>query len=117
MTPAAVIAAYRRHAPGAAETIFIRRYAGAGANRPRFDVSVTARVTGYAPQDLVGGIQQGDRKIILLADDLAAAQLALPITAQDKAVVRGRELAIIAPDDSTRRVQGVLVAVELQVRG
>ena len=32
-------------------------------------------------------------------------------------VVRGKELNIEAADDNTRRVQGVLIAYELQVRG
>lgn len=99
------------------EWIKIRRYTGLGNSRPRFDVDVRARVTSFHPDELVGAIQQGDRKLIVLADDLIAAQFALPITASDKAVVRGRELAIVAPDDSTRRLGTVLIAYELAARG
>lgn len=101
----------------AGETIQIRRYTGTGTNRPHFDVDVIARVIGYAEKDLVGSIQQGDRKVIALAEDLLEAGISLPITSGDKVVVRGRELAIIAPDESTRRVAGVLIAYELQCRG
>ncbi|EHK56905.1 hypothetical protein [Allomesorhizobium alhagi] len=116
MTPDSIKASYRR-ALGAFEEIVIRRYTGAGANRPYFDAPVLARVTGYEPKELVGTIQQGDRKLIVLADDLIAAQVPLDLKKGDKAVVRGKELNIEAADDSTRRVAGVLIAYELQVRG
>jgi hypothetical protein len=43
--------------------------------------------------------------------------LTLPITSTDKIVLRGKELQIIAVDDSTRRVKGVLIALEIQARG
>ena len=75
------------------------------------------RLDVYYGTELVGTIQQGDRKVILLADDLLAAQFALPLKKGDKIVIRGRETNIEAPDDNTRRVRGVLVAYELQVRG
>lgn len=97
--------------------VLIRRYTGLGTNRPRFDVSVKAKVTGYAPDELVGQIVQGDRKVILLVQDLIDRQFAMPILSSDKVVVRGKELAIIAPDDSTRRVAGILIAYELTARG
>ena len=74
-------------------------------------------MTGYAPHELVGNILQGDRRIILFADDLLGKGFALPVTTNDKVVVRGKELAIVAVDDSTRRVNDVLIAYELQVRG
>lgn len=117
MTPETAKAMYRRRI-GKGETVYIRRYTGAGSNRPRYDVAVRARVMGYDTQDLVGTVVQGDRHVIFLAEDLLAAQFALPLTTNDKAVVKGRELAIIAPDDATRRADGgVLIAFDLQVRG
>lgn len=117
MTPEAAKAMYRRRI-GIGETIYIRRYTGAGPNRPHYDVAVRARVTGYAPHQLIGGIQQGDRMIILLAEDLNAAGFAGPITTNDRVVVgTDPEMKIIAPDKATRACQGVLIAYELQVRG
>lgn len=116
MTPDGFKAMYRRRI-GVGEVVLIRRYTGAGTARPKFDAQVRARVVGYEPNELVGTILQGDRRVIFLAEDLLAAQFALPVTSNDKAVVRGKELAIIAPDDSTRRCQGELIAYELQVRG
>jgi hypothetical protein len=115
MSPEAVKASYARTCK---DLVTLRRYTGAGPNRIRFDVeNIRSRVTGYAPHELNGTIVQGDRKIILFADDLLAKGFALPVTTNDKVVVRGRELEIMAPDDSTRRVNGVLIAIELQVRG
>lgn len=99
------------------ETVKHRRYTGAGPNRPRFEAQVMAVVVGYEEKDFVGSIVQGDRKVILLAEDLIKAQIALPVTTNDKLVVREKELAIIAVDDSSRRVAGVLIAYQLQVRG
>lgn len=118
MTPDEAKASHRRMMRVAGETITIRRYtAPSGTPRPSVTQDVTARVTGYAPNELVGGIAQGDRRLVVLADDLATGAVTLPLKKGDKAVVRGKELNIEAVDDSTRRVSGVLIALELQVRG
>lgn len=117
MTPDAVRAAYRDMLALVGEPVTIRRYTGAGPERPRFDANTTARVSDYAPDELVGGIQQGDQKLVLLADDLVARQFQVPPHRGDKAIVRGHELNIEAVDDNTRRVAGMLIAYEIQVRG
>lgn len=118
MSPEQARSMHRRAIDASGETIVIRRYTGKGPDRPRFDTEVRARVMGYEMDAVVGSIQQGDRKVIVLAGDLEDAQFAFPIVPlSDKAVVRGKELTIKAVDDSTRRVQGVLVAYELQVGG
>ena len=63
MTPETVKASYRRVLR---ERITIRRYTGSTANQPRFDAeNIRARTVGYAPNELVGSIVQGDRKIIV----------------------------------------------------
>jgi hypothetical protein len=117
MTPDYLRGTYRRMLNERGETVEVRRYTGSGPNRPRFDCSVIAAVVGYDEKDFVGSIVQGDRKVILLAEDLIEAQITLPIVSSDKIVVRGKELAIVAVDDNSRRVKGELVAYELQVRG
>jgi hypothetical protein len=117
MTPDSVKASYRSMLDEVGESVLIRRYTGTGANRPKFDAEVRARVMEFKPAELVGTIQQGDRKLIVLADDLATAQMPLPLRKGDKAVVSGKELNIEGVDDNTRRIAGVLVAIELQVRG
>lgn len=117
MTPEQCRATYRRMLDLVGEDVIIRRYTGSGASRPKFDATVRARVTEYEPRELVGLLQQGDRRLIVMADDLVAAQFSLPLHKGDKAVVRGKELNIETPDDNTRRVDGELIAYELQVRG
>jgi hypothetical protein len=114
VTPAQVTALYRRHlAPF--EIISIRRYTGTGTNRPRFDWDVSARVMEFAPQELVGAIVQGDRKLIVLHDDLVAIGFPFPVQSGSnwKAVVRGKELQIKSVDDNTRRLGGVLIAYDI----
>jgi hypothetical protein len=98
-----------------AETIAIRRYTGQGGSRTSVDTICRAVVTGFAPHELVGSVVQGDRRLIVLID--AAVTAILPITVNDKAVIRSRECAIQAADDSTRRYAGTLIALELVVRG
>ena len=117
IVPATVHAAYRRGLDIAGETIAVRRYSGTGVNRTYVDTSVMARVTGYSAAELVGGITQGDRRVILLAEDLANSGFSLPLLKTDTIVVRGKEMAMMDLDDSTRRIQGELIAYELRVRG
>lgn len=117
MTPDGVKAAYRRGMDAAGEVVTFRRYSGAGANRSFFEAEVRARVVDYQPKELVGSIQQGDRRVILLAEDMIAAQVPLDIRKGDKIIVRGKELNVESPNDNTRRIRGVLIAYELQVRG
>lgn len=115
MTPAQARDSYRRIMNDVGETVYIRRYTGSGATRTPVDTACKAWVTGYDPKEIVGNIQQGDRKLIVLAADLSS--FSLPIRKGDKVVVRTVELSIEGFDDSTRRVAGELVAIELQVRG
>lgn len=118
MTPEFAAAMYRRRlAPF--ETISIRRYTGSGINRPRFDWEVQARVTEFAAEELVGNIVQGDRRLIVLHEDLADAGFPFPIQTGPnwKAVVRGKELQIKSVDDNTRRLGDVVLAYNIQVGG
>lgn len=114
MDSATALNQHRRMIAEVGETISVRRYSGTGPARTYVDTQAKARVTGYAPRDLVGAIVQGDRRVIVLADTLSGV---LPISTSDKLVVRGRELAIKAVNDSTRRTGGVLIALEIQAAG
>lgn len=107
---------YARHI-GNFETIAIRVYTGAGENRPYFDYeNIRARVTGYDPAELAGPIIQGDRKIIALAEDVESAGVPLPLQngANWKVIVeQSKELQLKVPNNSTRRLGGVVVAYEI----
>lgn len=124
MTPAAALDAHRRFLAEIGEDILIRRYTGTGTPRPKTEASIRARVMGYEPKELVGTIVQGDRKIIALVDPdatvpsgMVALSTLLPLTTNDKAVVRGKEIAIKGIDDNTRRIAGTLIALEIQAAG
>lgn len=117
MTPEECKSVYRDMMEEVGENVFVRRYFGTGVNRNKFEVKVLARIVGYSPQELVGTIVQGDQKLIVLVDDLEIYQFPLPLIKNDKVVVRGKELNIEAVDGNTRRIDGELIAYELQVRG
>lgn len=124
MSPEAALVMHRAFINEIGEDIIIRRYTGTGTPRPKKEATIRARVVGYSPNELVGSIVQGDRKIIALVDPLAsvpegqfALSTLLPLTTNDKVVVRNKELAILGVDDNTRRIAGALIAIELQARG
>ncbi len=106
MTPAEALASYQRIMSRVGETIYVKRGLTSTAT--------TARVMNYDHEPLVGPITQGDRKVIALVDTLSSL---LPLTVNDKLVVRGKTLAIKAIDDNTRRVGGTLIALEIQACG
>src|SRR6188508_1925880 len=62
------------------EIVFVRRYTGVGPDRPFFYTQARARVMTYTPEQLVGTIQQGDRRAIVFVPDLVDAGFALPVT-------------------------------------
>jgi hypothetical protein len=113
MTPDQAKAAYRRQISRHGGPVTLQR--GAGADAPK--VTFKARVTGYQPQEMTGGVQQGDSKVIFMADD--AAGFPLPIKAQSVDAIwqDGRKMTVQAVDDQTRRIAGTLIAYELRVRG
>jgi hypothetical protein len=126
MTPDDALDSHRNMmADAGSGTILVRRYAGKGVSRAVVaEASVLARVSMYKPEQLVGGIIQGDRKAIVLNDPAAvvpsgkvALSAMLPLSNDDKIVISGREVAIQGVDDQTRRIQDVLIALEIQVRG
>lgn len=117
MTPDEARAMYRDQLDLHGEDISIRRYTGTGVNRAHVDRTCRARVMGYAAAELIGDITQGDRKIVVLAEDLEGESPAFAIAKSDKVRVRGVELAIMSVDDSTRRIGSTLIAYELQARG
>lgn len=96
------------------EDIIVRRYSGPAASRTHIDTTVRARVMDYQPTELVGGIVQGDIKVIALVDTLSSL---LPLTTNDRLVIRGKEVSIKGVDDNTRRLAGTLIALEIRAEG
>lgn len=115
MTPAQAKASHRRQIAAHGETVTLRRVNAAPA--PATEVTALARIVGFTPQELVNGISQKNRKVILLADDIGAFPVPFKTNGSDRVVVRGVPWNIVAVDDSTRRVAGELIAYELTVLG
>jgi len=112
-TAAAVKASY---ASKLKETIGIRRFTGAGPNRPRFDIYIRGNSTIYQAQEFVGAVMQGDRRVFVLVEDIIKNQMTLPLTTTDKTIVSGKELSILSITERSA-LDGTLVAYELQCRG
>lgn len=117
MSPDEVRTHYRSFMDEVGEPILVRRWYNTGLTRTKFEASVKARVTVETADELAGAIHQGDVNLIILVDDLESAQFPLPLTTNDRVVVRGKELSPIAVDANTRRIAGVLVAYEVRARG
>ncbi|UGY23101.1 MULTISPECIES: hypothetical protein [Bradyrhizobium] len=125
MTPDESLDQHIRSLEENGETVLVRRYAGVGPARAvAKEAAVLAKVKGYQPAEIVGEIRQGDRHVILLNDPSApvpagkvALSTMLPLTDRDFLVIAGAEVSIMGVDDATRRIQGQIIAFELQVRG
>ena len=125
MTSAQTLDRYRSALADIGEDIEIRRYTGSGAARAVVKrVLARGRVLGMGAEELVGDTVQRARKVLLLNDPAACAApgcLALsdllPLTTSDKLFFRSREVAILDVNDDTRRINGVLIALEIVVKG
>ena len=106
----------RAYARELKETIGVRRYTGSGATRPRFDIFIRGKATPYQATELIGTVVQGDQRVLLLAEDIISNQMTLPVTTNDKVVVKGRELAIVNLAER-KGPDGTLVAYEIRARG
>lgn len=124
MTPSAARAMYRRQMQAHGETVTIQRKSLDPAPQAQ---GLRARITGFSPEELASGIDQGDRKVILLAEgverEIAANRWPAPavgapaILKDDTLMLRGAPMNVERVDDSTRRIAGVLIAYELTVTG
>jgi hypothetical protein len=109
-------ATFRRETEQKGEVVTLRRVNPTG---PATEITVRALVTGYLPEELVGGINQADRKVYLSVEDLESKDFPLPLKggSTDSLMVRGRKMTIQDVDDSTRRIAGQLIAYRLRVSG
>lgn len=78
-------------------------------------VTVRARVVDFRPEQLIGGIIQGDRKVIMSNEEIAAASWPGPPRKGDKVVVASATYAV--EGCNTFRLDGTIVRHELLIRG
>ena len=125
MTPAEVLAAYRiLFAQGNTTTVRVRRWSGTGQARTKLEAEVLAKAVSQVPRELVGEVVQNEAVYIVLNDPAAAVPAGcvalaslLPLSAEDFLLADGRECAIKGVDDKKRRIQGTLVALEIETAG
>ena len=78
--------------------------------------NVRARIRGASPEEVAGGIQATERKVLILAADVPAAML--PLLTNDAVVVDGLTLRFTSrPDDQTHRDGDTLLAIEAIAAG
>jgi hypothetical protein len=125
MTPSQALASHRQKMAELGEDIAVRRYAGTGAGRAIAQEAISrGRPVGRGEKELVGQVTQRYRKVILINDpaaDVPAGKVVLaellPLRTTDKLFFHGVEVGIVDIDDDTRRIQGVLIALEIMVDG
>ena len=117
MTPGQARKMYRRQLKAHGELMDVV-YAANGASVLKQKILV--RLTGYFPQELGGGTQVGERRAVVLAEDLEDAAFDPPLGTGGAYKLQrssGDYLNVDSVDADTRRVAGVLVAYELRVTG
>ena len=125
MSPQEVLNQYRLALADSGETIAVRWYCGTGAARAvQQEAIVLGRVIGLGAEDIVGDVKITDRKVILLNDpdaSIPAGKVSLsellPLRSTDTLAFRNRAAAIMHADDDMRRVAGVLIALNIVIRG
>ncbi len=108
MTPKALrmLQTYRQLMPRA--TVTFKRVGEA-------DCPARARVEGLPPDELVGGLDQLVRRMIVLAEDITFAS---PLRRGDKAVMANGDILTIEVCDADKRcVDGTVIAYELTAIG
>jgi hypothetical protein len=121
MTPTEARAAYRQSLEKAGRLVTLRRVASGVTTEA---VDCLARVLGYTAEQIVGAVQQGDQRVILLAEDLELKSWPdMPKAGSnpDRIVFDGAAYAIQDVDANTLNPWGVApgktVAYEIRIRG
>lgn len=112
MTPAQAIASLDATLAEHGQPVTLRRLGS-----PNVDVTLPAFVRGYQPNELVGGIVQGDTMVTISPTGIGtwpSGASEVP-KKNDKVVIAGRLRNVEMPDPIY--LAGTLVRVNLQVRG
>lgn len=112
MTPAVAIASLDRQLAAHGEDVVLRRFTGIGQARTFTDATVRALVRDYRPDEIVGGIAQGDTEVALSPTGVLAG--GLPKRGDQVVIDGGVRTVQGAPP---LRISGTVVRINLQVRG
>lgn len=124
MSPDQALSALDRALADHGQDATLRRLLGLGPSRTESDVTVRIRMDDYRPDEIVGGIVQGDSRVILSPSQIIAASWGgTPADGTDGRVPAKNDHLIVA--GRIRVVQagvpfymdGQLVRIELHVSG
>lgn len=82
---------------------------------PSTDVTVQGTVRGYVVSEIIGGIKQGDRQVVISSAEIRAAAWPGPPRGGDQMIIGGRLFQIVGADPCT--VAGVDVRYDIHVHG
>ena len=96
------------------ESVTFQRISGVAPNATVLSVEIMARVRGYSPESAevsqtgyaaaqAGSITQTDRKVIVVAADLAAAGFPLPVLKNDKVILADNTKSNVTMIDAHKR--------------
>jgi hypothetical protein len=111
VTPQQAIAKLDRAIARYGQTVTLRR---GTATAPTATATVKAHVRGFKPDELIGGIDQNDSKVILSPSGLTGWPGDAPIKG-DWITIGERVRSIVAAEPV--KMNDVLVRIELQVKG
>lgn len=123
----AIVAAYRRALQKAGVSVTVTRINGFAPNAVTFSAEkIPAIVRNYTPDGTVveqtgfaaskvGAISQGDRMVIVMADDLAQAGFPLPLKKNDRIGLSTGDVLNVTEVDALKRAAGG--AVECKAAG
>ncbi|WP_428031493.1 hypothetical protein [Ancylobacter sp.] len=119
MTPDAAIGSLNRQLRKHGHDAILRRSTWSGTERADFEVGVRITLRGYRPDEIIGGIMQGDSEVVLAPTQLRAegwpsGEAELPRQG-DTIVSAGRPRSVVGVDP--RFIGDTLVRINLQVRG
>lgn len=112
MTPAEAIAKLDRQIAKHGQDITLRRVV---PNAPAIEKPSRAFARGYRPDELAGGIQQGDTLMILSPSTMPAEFVSTPLKVNDRIISDGRTRNVQYVDPV--RIDGVIVRFNVLVRG
>lgn len=119
MTPTAALVALDRQLRLHGQNATLRRSLWSGTERTDIEATVRIALRGYRPDEITGGIMQGDSEVILsptqlIAEGWPSGEAELPRQG-DTIVSAGRPRSIVGVDP--RFIGETLVRINLQVRG
>jgi len=118
VTPASAITSLDKQLAKHGQTATLRRWTGSGSARTPVDVTVRVRAQDYRVEELVGGIEQGDTRVVLSPTQIVAAGWPGPQgwpRNGDAIIIAGREREIVSAPPQV--IDDVVVRIDMVVRG